>query len=408
MIPDFSNISSYFTSNDNSADLISLGCKVEFVFKPNWTDSELFSEIDSFIEKHKNHYLFTCFSYDLKNKIEKLESKNPDEIDFPLLKIWKAEVVLALENQNYTILEGELSAENKRLLEEILESKKSNSILPKIDFEAKISKQEYLNQLEEIKKEIAFGNIYELNFCQEFSAKNVPDFDSYSLFNQLNSLTKAPFSVYLNLENHEVFCGSPERFIQKTGNKLISQPIKGTIRRGKNEMEDELLKKSLLADPKERSENVMITDLVRNDFSRIAAKNSVNVDELCGLYSFGTVHQLISSISCEIKAETTFSDILKATFPMGSMTGAPKISAMQISEKHENFKRGLYSGSIGYIKPNGDFDLNVVIRSLILNKKTRTFSAAVGGAITMKSIPESEYEECLVKIQRLLDLFKHD
>ena len=408
MIQDFSKNIAYFTSNDNSADLIALGCENEFIFDSNWTNNELFREIDSFIEKHKNHYLFSCFSYDLKNHIEKLESKNPDEIDFPLLKIWKAEVVLAFQNQNYTILEGELSAEHKRLLEEILESKKSNSLLPKLDFQAKISKQEYLKQLKEIKKEIAFGNIYELNFCQEFSAKNVPDFDSYSLFNQLNLLTKAPFSVYLNLENHEVFCGSPERYIQKTGNKLISQPIKGTIRLGNDEMEDELLKKTLLADPKERSENVMITDLVRNDFSRIAAKNSVNVDELCGLYSFGTVHQLISTISCEIKEKTTFSDILKATFPMGSMTGAPKISAMQISEKHENFKRGLYSGSIAYIKPNGDFDLNVVIRSLILNKKTRTFSAAVGGAITMKSIPENEYEECLVKIQRLLDLFNHD
>ncbi|MES2588299.1 MAG: anthranilate synthase component I family protein [Bacteroidota bacterium] len=403
MISDNSTRMVYLSSVDESPDLLAFGLEDDFEFS-----DDLFKELDDFIAKHRGSYLFSCLSYDLKNKIEKLSSKNSDKIDFPMLKIWKAQLVISLKNEEIEILEGKMTPEFEAKIQEILASKKRNTALPSLTFKSQISKETYIQKVKEIKQEISIGNVYELNFCQEFYAEKTPDFDSFSLFNKLQQLTKAPFSSYVNIENHEVFCGSPERFIQKSGSKLISQPIKGTIRRGKDEKEDENLKKILLSDPKERAENVMITDLVRNDFSRIASINSVKVDELCGLYTFGTVHQLISTISCEIKEKTSFSDILKATFPMGSMTGAPKISAMEISEKQESFKRGLYAGSIGYFKPNGDFDFNVVIRTLILNKENRTLSAAVGGAITSKSIPENEYEECLVKIQRLLNLFKHD
>ena len=205
------------------------------------------------------------------------------------------------------------------------------------------------------------------------------------------------------MDDYSIFSGSPERFLKKVGSKLISEPIKGTAKRGLTKTEDEELIKSLVSDPKERAENVMIVDLVRNDLSKIATKNSVQVEELCQIYSFETVHQMISRISCDIKESASFTEIIKATFPMGSMTGVPKIRAMELIEEHESFKRGVYSGSIGYIKPNGDFDFNVVIRSLVYNRKNNYLSCSVGGAITIQSDPEKEYEECLIKVKRILD-----
>lgn len=184
---------------------------------------------------------------------------------------------------------------------------------------------------------------------------------------------------------------------------MTSKPIKGTSRRGENKQQDEELKKKLKNDPKERAENIMVVDLARNDLSRIALKNTVNVEELCEIYSFETVHQMISTISCSINNVTSFTNILEATFPMASMTGVPKISALELIEKHEDFKRSIYSGTIGLIQPNGDFDLNVVIRSLVYNKQNKTLSCGVGGAITDLSVPEQEYEECLVKVKRILN-----
>jgi para-aminobenzoate synthetase component I len=216
-------------------------------------------------------------------------------------------------------------------------------------------------------------------------------------------LTKAPFSSFLQFDDFSAFCGSPERFLQKKGDVLRSEPIKGTSKRGKTDEEDEQLKNNLQNDAKERSENIMVVDLVRNDLSKIAIKDSVKVEELCALYSFKTVHQLISTITCTVEEKTSFTDIIKATFPMGSMTGVPKIKAMQIIEEFESFKRGLYSGSIGYIMPNGDFDFNVVIRSLLYNKKEKYLSCSVGGAITSLSSAQEEYKECLVKVKRILD-----
>jgi para-aminobenzoate synthetase component 1 len=146
----------------------------------------------------------------------------------------------------------------------------------------------------------------------------------------------------------------------------------------------------------------MIVDLVRNDLSQIAAKDSVKVDELCAIYSFETVHQMISKISCELDNSVGFTAILEACFPMGSMTGAPKIAAMQQIEAHEDFKRGLYSGSIGLIEPNGDFDFNVVIRSLLYNRNSQYLSCAVGSAITIGANAEDEYQECLLKAEKLI------
>jgi para-aminobenzoate synthetase component 1 len=244
-----------------------------------------------------------------------------------------------------------------------------------------------------------------LNFCQQYVANQVESFDSLGVFLNLYRKTQSPFSVYFHYDTWEVMCLSPERYLQKTGNKIVSQPIKGTIRRGIDESEDQFLQNKLRTDRKEQSENVMIVDLVRNDLSKIARKGSVKVDELFGIYQFQTLHHMISTVSCELKPEISFNSCLEATFPMGSMTGAPKKKVMELIEKHESFKRGLYSGSIGYILPNGDFDLNVVIRSLFYNNFLKTLSCAVGSAITIKAIAENEYDECEVKIGNLIRPF---
>lgn len=394
----------YLNSN-NGKGILFFGAGEISVF----SNGNALDRLDEFRLKYPNRYLFTTLSYDLKNEIEALESNNPDSIQFPDLICWDAEFVVEIENENLTFLQGNPSKEAEKLARDFLKSIQiENPSLPTIKFHPRISKETYLTEVANVQHEIQIGNSYELNFCQEFYSENIPAFDASHLIAAQSKLVKAPFSAFVNMLDFQIYCASPERFIERKGSRLISQPIKGTIKRGADLLEDEKLINQLKSDPKERAENIMITDLVRNDFSRIAKKNSVNVDELCGIHSFETVHHMISTISCEIDSSKTISDILKATFPMGSMTGAPKISSMQLIEKHESFKRGLYSGSIGYIKPNNDFDFNVVIRTFIVNTKTNTISCSVGGAITMQAKAEQEYDECLVKVKRMLQLFGDD
>lgn len=367
-------------------------------------------QLDAFTAENKGKYLVAFLGYDLKNEIEGLVSENENLLEFPDLFCWSPAYVVELnEGKEPVFLQGTSDDFSHSELE-LLQKRMNSTVqpLPEIKFKSRISKAKYITEVENIQKEIQYGNTYELNFCQDFYAENVPGFDAWQLIKQQNNLTKAPFSAFVEFDEFQVFCGSPERFIRKDGSRIFSQPIKGTIRRGADFDEDEQLKLTLQFDEKERAENIMITDLVRNDLSKIAKKNSVNVDELCGIHTFETLHHMISTVSCDLKPETSFSDILRATFPMGSMTGAPKIRSMELIEKHESFKRGLYSGSIGYFKPNGDFDFNVVIRSFLLNLEKRVISCPVGGAITIKSVPENEYQECLVKVKRMVQLFGDD
>lgn len=361
-------------------------------------------QLQSFVDQHKNSYIFGALSYDLKNEVEALHSKHTDRLGFPLVLFWVPEFVVELKDDTLVYLQGNQNSESDSFLHGFLRksAEKSAPPFPK-RLTASIDKEEYLLQIASLKKHIQAGNIYEINFCQEYFAENVELEDPLGSYFQLNRITKAPYSVYLNLEEFRVLCGSPECYMQRRGAHLHSYPIKGTHKRGSSAEEDAIFREKLHNDQKERSENVMIVDLVRNDLSRIATKGSVQVDELFGIYTFETVHQMISTISCEVHESTSFTDILKASFPMGSMTGAPKISAMQLTEQHENFRRGLYSGSIGYIAPNGDFDFNVMIRSLLYNAERRYISCPVGGAITIASIPENEYEECQVKIKGILE-----
>tara|TARA_B100000524_G_scaffold219296_1_gene115438 strand:+ start:15929 stop:17128 length:1200 start_codon:yes stop_codon:yes gene_type:complete len=361
-------------------------------------------EIDKFIEDRPNKYIFLCLSYDLKNRIESLSSKNKDNSSFPDLVLWCPDCVFDVNPESLNILQGNASTEHFMFARDFISSTKSTQIQNfNVQFEPQISKDVYINKVNALKELIQRGDIYEINFCQEYLAKNIEEEDVKNCYTNLNSITKAPFSSYFRFGEFEIFCGSPERFIKNDAGTLTSEPIKGTSKRGETSKEDKQLIHSLKRDPKERAENIMIVDLMRNDLSKIAKKGSVHVDELCEVYTYKTVHQMVSKVSCKLKENSSFTDILKATFPMGSMTGAPKIRAMQLIEDFEDFKRGLYSGSIGYISPNGDFDLNVVIRTLIYNSKLKTLSCAAGSAITIQSDAEKEYEECGIKVQKILD-----
>lgn len=343
-----------------------------------------------------------CLSYDLKNRFYPLVSANPDGLSFPDAIFWIPEYVVKIDREEIFFLKGERNSESLDFLSAFLEEETDRNFHSyQIDFQPQIDFKTYIETVNQLKKHIQRGDIYEVNFCQEFYAEHCElDFPMDAFF-KMNEVTQAPFSAFVQIDEFSVFCGSPERFLKKEGNKLMTQPIKGTAPRGLDDKEDELIKEQLRNNPKERSENIMIVDLVRNDLSQVAAKSSVKVDELCCIYTFETVHQMISTVSCELRENITFLDILKATFPMGSMTGAPKKRAMELIEEYESFKRGLYSGTIGYIAPNGDFDLNVVIRTLLYNSKKKYLSCSVGSAITIESEPEMEFKECQTKIDKI-------
>lgn len=358
-------------------------------------------KLQSFLTAQKGSYIFGTLSYDLKNHFEALKSQNQDQLAFPIFHFWVPEV-LYLCKDDLTILAGHNTPENQKVANYFWNQ--YNGPKPKLEatFIEKTSKERYFERFNAVKNALQRGDIYELNYCQEFYADNVVIENPIGLFSKLHALTKAPHAAFVQTPHHSVFCASPERYLQKHGLTLSSEPIKGTAPRSENPIEDQALADKLKNDPKERAENIMIVDLVRNDLSQIAQKGSVCVDELCEIYTFETVHQMISKISCQLRPEVNFTDILYSSFPMGSMTGAPKIAAMEHIEQVEDFKRGLYSGSIGLIEPNGDFDFNVVIRSLLYQHKNAYLSCAVGSAVTIDAEAEKEYQECLLKANKLI------
>ncbi len=361
------------------------------------------SDKDEVIE---GSWQFGFISYDYKNQLEQLCSTNFDGIQFPEKHFFTPEILFKINAETVEI-SYQSAVYSSVQIKEIIKNISSLSIekdeRKEINIAPRITKEEYISTVNRLKNHIQLGDIYEVNFCQEFFAENI-SIHPIDIYFKLNKKSPTPFSCFVKCEDKYLLSASLERFIHKKTNKLISQPIKGTIKRGNSVQEDEQLKKELYNTPKERSENVMIVDLVRNDLSKIAKPNSVKVDELCGVYSFTQLHQMISTVSAELKEDTSFDAIIKATFPMGSMTGAPKIKAMQLIEQYEKTKRGLYSGTVGYIDEFGNFDFNVVIRSILYNKKTSYLSYIVGGAITIKSDPEKEYEECLLKAKAMLEV----
>lgn len=352
-------------------------------------------------------WIFGYLSYDLKNDVERLSSNNFDGLNFPELYFFQPKKIFLFSEENLEVHYLNMCADE---IEEDLKTISVIIYIPQeidpskaVDILARTSKYTYNQKVTEMLEHIKRGDIYEANLCKEFYSE-VSQIDPLATFLHLNEISEPPFSVFMRLEELFALSASPERYIKRSGNNIISQPIKGTAKRLPNKEDDLKMAQQLAADPKERSENIMITDLVRNDLSRFAEKGSVLVEELCAIYTFEQVHQMISTVSCKVSPTFSSVEILRNTFPMGSMTGAPKISAMKIIEEIEDAKRGLYSGAIGYFSPNNDFDFNVVIRSILYNSEKEYVSFSVGSAITINSIPENEYEECLLKAKAMLEV----
>lgn len=352
-------------------------------------------------------WLFGYLAYDLKNDVEDVQSNNFDELGFPDLFFFQPKKIFLLKGNQLEISYLSMcDDELEQDFEEIRSSQKQQEeTAESLLIQQRISKESYLQKVSKMLAHIHQGDIYEANFCMEFYAENAL-FNPLDKFQKLNEISRAPFAVFFKNNKHFLLSATPERYLKKEGEKLISQPIKGTSKRFSDPIKDEDAMNQLALDPKERAENIMITDLVRNDLSRIAQKGSVAVDELCGIYSFIQVHQMISTITAKLDPQYNVIDAIKATFPMGSMTGAPKISAMKIIEELEETKRGLYSGTVGYFAPNGDFDFNVVIRSILYNQEKQYVSFSVGSAITSQSIAEKEYEECLLKAKAMREVLQ--
>ena len=359
-------------------------------------------KIDKYIDT-VNDWIFGYLSYDLKNEIENLTDLNKDVFNLPNLYFYQPKVIWLIKEEKAEIY----SLDKKNLNEDwdhinSIDYKDCTEI-SSVDLIARTSKEEYVRKIKNIKQRILQGDCYEMNYCFDMFSKN-KTINPYKTYIKLNDYTRSPMSTFFKLNQLYLLSSSPERFIKRINRKIISQPIKGTAKRGLDSKEDEKIKYTLLSSPKELSENHMIVDLVRNDLSKIAKQNTVNVDELAALYTYKDVHHLTSSISCDLDAKYSIVDILKSSFPMGSMTGAPKIKSMELIEKFEDTMRGLYSGSIGYINPAKDFDFNVVIRSVFYNQQSQYLSFMVGGAITIDSDPELEYQECLVKAQSIFNV----
>ncbi|MEO8569745.1 MAG: anthranilate synthase component I family protein [Ginsengibacter sp.] len=356
--------------------------------------------LDEFLKK-KDDWIFGHVSYDVKNEIEELSSSNFDGIDFPQILFFVPEVVFIFSATTFQI--GVFSTNDAdKIFNEIISIKNIEEEKIRIPvLKKRVTKKEYLETVKKLKEHILKGDCYEINFCQEFYALNVR-IDPIKTFKNLNLLSPNPFSAFYKYNDKFLMCASPERFLKKKGNVLISQPIKGTSKRiVEDQKADKRQKKELFQNEKERSENIMIVDLVRNDLAKVCTEGSVKVEEFLGIYTFPQVHQMISTVTGILKDDTKFSQIFHATFPMGSMTGAPKKKVMELIEKYEKTKRGLFSGTVGYIDPNGNFDFNVVIRSLQFNATNQYLSVIAGSAITFNSIPENEYEECLLKISAM-------
>lgn len=352
-------------------------------------------------------WLFGYLSYDLKNDAESLKSSNFDGLHFPDLFFFQPKKTFLLKGNQLEI--QYLLLCDDEVEEDFLDITQSHYepfvTLSAVEVQQRISKESYIEKVNKILEHIHAGDMYEANFCMEFFAENAI-INPLEKFQKLNEISKAPFSVFLKNNKHFLLSASPERYLKKAGDTIISQPIKGTSKRFSDIKEDEKSKQDLETDAKERAENIMITDLVRNDLSHTAQKGSVKVVELCKIYSFLQVHQMISTVTSKIDAQYSPIDVLKTTFPMGSMTGAPKISVMKIIENLEETKRGLYSGAVGYFTPEGDFDFNVVIRSILYNQENKYVSFSVGSAITAQSVPEKEYEECLLKAKAMSEVLK--
>jgi len=387
--------SNHYKDGHHSLDcILATGAKRQLTIR----NGHALADLQQFIDE-KPSWLFGHLGYDLKNEIWQLTSSHPDYIQFPDLFFFEPEIVIRLVGHEIVI-----DADNP---EEVFAGLCNASAEPAQDGPAnmsiqnRISRPEYITIIQQLQKHILRGDFYEINFCQEFFSTST-GIDPVNVYEKLKQASPNPFSALYRVNDSYLVCASPERFLKKEGHRILSQPIKGTGRREAGNVEaDERRRSELYNSAKDRSENVMVVDLVRNDLSKICREGSVKVDELYGIYSFPQVYQMISTVSGELDDGVSFADIISATFPMGSMTGMPKRNVLKMIERYEKTRRGIFSGALGYITPTGDFDFNVVIRSILYNASLKYLSFLAGSGITFYSEPESEWEECLLKAEAI-------
>ena len=373
--------------------LLAAGCDESFTSD----DINGLEELQHFINL-QDGWLFGHLNYDLKNKIEELSSDHADPVAFPDIFFFKPQVLIRL---NERLLEIEAVNPDEVYNEILSASAFSDDHKKTYVLQSRVTQREYIETIKKLKAHILRGDCYEINYCIEFFAEKA-EINAWDIYKRLSKLSPNPFSAFYRVKDKYLLCASPERFIRKNGNQILSQPIKGTSKRIEHNDElDEASKQQLIQSEKDRSENVMVVDLVRNDLSKVCEEGTVTVSELFGIYSFPQVHQMISTVEGRLKSNVLFTDIIKASFPMGSMTGAPKKRVMELIEQYEKSRRGIFSGAVGYISPGGDFDFNVVIRSIMYNEQRQYLSYQAGSAITYKSDPESEWEECLLKAEAI-------
>jgi len=348
----------------------------------------------------QGHWYFGFWGYDLKNELESLQSEGAALTGFPESYFFEPAYLLRFEGSQVRITTWD-GRSPKALFDQISRKEWQETPRPQLGKPLQlVTEQEYLEKVERIRHHIAEGDVYELNYCIPFQVEQA-ELSPEALFFELMAVSPMPFSVFFKLGDQYLLSASPERFLKKEGRQLISQPIKGTAKRGNTPEQDETLKSELWQSEKERAENMMIVDLVRNDLARSAERGSVKVPELFGIYSFEQLHQMISTVTATLPTHENAITALAKAFPMGSMTGAPKIEAMKLIDSLEVGKRGLFSGSVGFIAPHGDFDFNVVIRSLFYDRGAQVLSWWVGSAITYDSSPVAEYQECMLKAEAI-------
>jgi para-aminobenzoate synthetase component 1 len=357
------------------------------------------NDLQKYIDENRS-WLFGHLGYDLRNEIDDSHSNNADHLGFPTISFFEPEYIIRLSAH---ILSIESSEDPETIFKQLMgtNSEEEEKFGNSIDLQHRISRNEYIETINKLKSHILRGDCYEINFCQEFFSENT-EIDPINVYSKLSSYSPNPFSALYKLEDKFLICASPERFLKKQGTKILSQPIKGTSSRFLSDSDlDKQSREKLNSSNKDRSENVMVVDLVRNDLSKVCIEGTVHVDELYGIYSFPQVHQMISTISGKLKENISFAEIIRATFPMASMTGAPKKRVMELIEQYERSSRGIFSGALGYLTPDGDFDFNVVIRSIMYNATDKYLSYMAGSGITFYSDAEKEYEECLLKAEAM-------
>jgi para-aminobenzoate synthetase component 1 len=396
----------YLNGNGLSSSEVLYGAFPQMLFTGHLnaihSSSESFERL-KMLRQHEQ-WLYGYMSYDLKNEFEELRSTNTTTIPVDHVAFVIPETIIKIEDDSLVI---ESITDPDEVYSEIIADREATSVdVAQIGrLHSKTTKTQYIKNVEKIRSSITEGEFYEMNYCIEYSAQ-ATSFNPVSCYEKLNRISPMPFSVLMKMDHVWLICASPERFLKKDGDLVISQPIKGTIKRSFDKKEDDQLKKELFESDKERSENLMIVDLVRNDLARSAVTGSVKVEELFGIYTFKNIHQMISTVTSRHNKRCDVEDIIRYAFPMGSMTGAPKIRVMEEIDQLEDSSRGLYSGAVGYFTPQGDFDFNVVIRSIIYDANTRKLSFHVGSAITYDSDPEHEYNECLLKAESLFEVLK--